>query len=193
MRSRTGDTPETPGGSNRTRLSKGVRNSPLTHTHTQARTLVTSLGCHLYSWPSSYFQLEVPITPSWALTNLLEWPTEHKEKFYSLDRWFVTTGCNSGTPAWKRCMRQVWGEGLEFHALRTPCSSPPTCVHQPRSSQTLSSWVLMKASLPRHGWLNHRGIDSTSRPSPLPRGQRVGLKVPTLQSPGCLHPARDAF
>lgn len=125
------------------------------HTHTYIHTLVTSLGCHLYSWPSSYFQLEVPITPFWGLINLLEWPTEHKEKFYSLNRWFVTTGCNSGHLD-RRDARDKYGErAWSFHALWTPCSPPCTCVHQPRRSQTLSSWVLMKASLPRHGWLNH--------------------------------------
>ena len=38
MRSRTGDTPETPGGNNRMRLSKGVWNSPLTHTYIHTHT-----------------------------------------------------------------------------------------------------------------------------------------------------------
>ena len=50
----------------------------------------------------------------------------------------------------------------------------------------------MEASLHRPGWLNHLPSvdDLTSSPFPIPRGQGVGLKVPTLCS--CLVPLATA-
>lgn len=42
----------------------------------------------------------------------------------------------------------------------------------------------MEASLHRHHWLNHWSsvFHSTSSPSPLPRNQEVGLKIPSFYS-----------
>ena len=136
---RTGDTPETHGGNNHMRLSKGVRNSPLTHTHIHTHTSHKSrlspvlMTEQLFSTRGSH-------NPSWGLINLLEWPTEHKEKFYSLDHWFVITGCNSGTPRRKRCTRQVWGEGLEFPWSLDTLLSP---MHLCSPAQTLSNPFLL--------------------------------------------------
>lgn len=139
MRSRTGDTPETHGGNNHMRLSKGVRNSPLTHTHIHTHTSHKSrlspvlMTEQLFSTGGSH-------NPSWGLINLLEWPTEHKENFYSLDHWFVITGCNSGTPRRKRCTRQVWGAGLEFPWSLDTLLSP---MHLCSPAQTLSNPFLL--------------------------------------------------
>lgn len=77
----------------------------------------------------------------------------------------------------------------------TACGS--ILAHQPGSSPNSDLWivvvvcflsvcvcVLMGASLHRHNCLNDwlLLINSTPSPSPLPRKQGVGLKVPTLFS-----------
>lgn len=188
MRSRTGDTPETPGGSNRTdwKGEGSAELSPL-HTHIHMHTSHKSrlspvlMTKQLFSTGGSH-------NPSWALTNLLGVAHRtQRKKFYSLDRWFVTTGCNSGTRGWKRCMRQVWGRGLGVScSLDTVLF--PTYMRSP--AQKLSNpflWVLMKASLPRHGWLNYRGIDSTSRPPPQ-RSEGGAETQPSSLLVACIQP-----
>ena len=53
------------------------------------------------------------MTPSSGFINLLEWLTECRETFYSLDYQFIVKGYNPGTARLKRCHRRVYREAYE--------------------------------------------------------------------------------
>ena len=81
---------------------------PLSHQGSPNRMLLMTphkKRCHLCDWLSSY-RLEVSTTLSLGLINLLEWFTELRETFYSVDHWFIMKRYNSGTARWKRHRKQ---------------------------------------------------------------------------------------
>ena len=51
------------------------------------------------------------MAPSLGLINVLEWLTELREAFYSLDHQFIINEYNSGTARWKRSIGQGMWEG----------------------------------------------------------------------------------
>lgn len=86
---------------------------------------ISNLGCHMY-YCSTGYRLEVPMTPSSGFINLLEWLTDCRETFYSLDYQFIVKGYNPGTARLKRCHRRsvqggLWSEtlSLSLHLLTT--------------------------------------------------------------------------
>lgn len=109
------------------------------------------------------------MTPSFGSINLLEHLTELRATFSFLGHWFI----RKEQPDGKGASGKVWGKGLE-----RPCpllKSPH--VPNPELSKPCPFGVLCS-----HNRLSHWPLtaDSASSPSPLPGGQGVGLKVPTL-------------
>ena len=94
---------------------------------------ITSPGCHLCFSPTG-FRLEVPMIFSLSSINFLERLTELRETFYLLDYWFIKKGQKSETTKQKKCS---WRKGMRHGQEHTACPKSP-CIHQPRSSQTLS-------------------------------------------------------
>ena len=138
------------------------------------------------SWASDRpaIDLRFHTTPLLDLINLLEQLTKLRETLYLPDSWFIIKGCNMGTARWKRCIGQSMGKG---HGASTVSPSMPLSLNlnmftNLEALRSLSFWVFMEASLHRHDWLSPWSLvsESTSSPSPLPRGQGVGQKVPTL-------------
>lgn len=154
---------------------------------------MVSSSCHLCFWPKGY-RMEVPVTPSLGLINLLEQFTDLRKTFYLLDYWFIIKGYNSGTARWKRCTRQGMGKGYRASML-SKCSILPqifTCSWTKNPSETRLfglSWgfqyIDMIDRIIGHWWLN-----STSNPLPSLEVKKVILKFPTLQSHGWIswHP-----
>ena len=64
------------------------------------------------------------MTPSSGFINLLEWLTECRETFYSLDYQFIVKGYNPGTALRKRCTVKAWSETTH---LPLPQSAPGRC------------------------------------------------------------------
>ena len=138
---------------------------------------ITSPGCHLCFWPTGY-RLEVHMTSSFSLINLLEPLTELRETFYLLKHWFITKEYNSYTARWKRFIRQGKGKGCgaSMPSPSMPLSPDLHLFTNPEALGIPSFWVFMEASLYRHDWLSHwlLAIDSTPSLSPLLRGQGEG-------------------
>ena len=79
------------------------------------QTLIANPGYHLCVWPAGC-RLDGPtIPPPYVCLILLEWLTEFRETFYSLDYWFNIKGCNSATARWKR--GQGLGKGYRVRPL----------------------------------------------------------------------------
>lgn len=99
--------------------------------------------------------------------SLLQQLTELRKAFYVLEHQFVIKGSNSGAASWKRGLEQgVWEGEMGFHTLsRKPRSGHPRVLSNPEA-HCISEFK------------NICGVLSAT--SPLPRGQRVGLKAPTL-------------
>ena len=110
--------------------------------------------------------------------------SQNSETFYLVDHTFTIQGSNSGMARWKRCIGQVMGKksGASMPPLRAQLSPNLHVFTNLEALRTLTFWGFMEASLHRHSWLNHWPLtsDSTSRPSPLPRGQRAGTEISTL-------------
>lgn len=139
---------------------------------------------------------EPPTTPSWGLTNLLEWLTDlRKKKLYLRGSHFIIKEYNSGTTRGTR--GEVCGKGQGGSTPRA-CHSSTSSPTWKVSERHTSGLLLMAASLGRHDWLNHWPLVTTELPDgSFPRGLRGkgggGLGTPplgTLQRPPHWHKSR---
>lgn len=138
-----------------------------------------SPGCHLYFWRTGH-RLEVPMTPSSGVINLLEWFTELRNILLTRSPVYYKR-IKLRDSQWKRCTEQgVWEEVWCFLALWVHPLPKPSCIHQPGTLWAQSFGGFVEASLLRCDWSNHWWRNSISSSSPLPRGHGVGLKVLTL-------------
>ena len=97
-------------------------------------------------------RLEVPMTPSLGLFNLLEQLTELRETFYLLDYWLIIKGYNSGTARWKRCVGQGMWEGARSFCALSECMPSPN-LHVFTNLEALWAlpfWVFVEGSLHWH-------------------------------------------
>ena len=90
-------------------------------TATPLQMSILNPGCHLCLWPTGC-RLVVPMIPSLGLINLLEWLTEIRKTFYSLDYWLIIKGYTSGQPygrhgTRKRCRDSMLSLGLHLHVF----------------------------------------------------------------------------
>ena len=122
-------------------------------------------------------KLEVSMTLFWF--NLLEQPTELREKCYLLDHRFMIKVYNSGTARWERCRGQRMGKGqvqgtkngkgmrgvLDLCVQYSP--STPTCSPVQNSFGFYGGFITQ--ALNKSLALT---IGSTSRLSLLPRGEK---------------------
>ena len=114
------------------------------------------------------------MTPSLGSIYLLKRLTKLRKTFHLLDHWFIIERCNSVTARWKRCKGQGKGKepGISMPSPGRSLSLNLQMFTNPEALQTKACPL---------GLLIKIMIDSTSRPSPLPRGgQEVGMKIPTF-------------
>ena len=98
-------------------------------------------GCHL--WLLTNHKSEVPITPSSGAINSLEWLTEVRKTFHTLDHWLIIEGYNAGTTKWKRNTGQgvsIWAGEQSLQALPdTHVSSISLCSSTRMLSKSCTS------------------------------------------------------
>ena len=131
-------------------------------------------SCHLCCWLTDM---------NWgSLSPLLSFDSFAREahrtwensSFTKLPVYYINKGCNSKTARWKRCIRQSVWEGapcVRAHSGSVTLSHP-SCWPTWRLSESHCLGVLWRP-FHSHYWLNHCWLvtDSTSNPSPLPKGQ----------------------
>ena len=140
---------------------------------------VAGPGYYLCFWSTGY-KSEVPMTLSLSLINFLGWLTELRKPIYSLDYWFIIKGYEKRyrwISRWKRCIGKVCGKGAEL-----PCS--PRMPLSPNFQTPFFGflwrlhYIEMIDQVLGHWWLVQPSLLSLSR------GQKVRLKVSTLQLHG---------
>ena len=99
----------------------------------------SEVNCQHRLLPIDY-RLEVPITPSLGLINLLKWLTKLREILYLPNYRFTVKWFNSRTARWKRCIGQGMGKLLR---ASKPSSQPLIRVHRPGSSPVELLWRLL--------------------------------------------------
>lgn len=140
--------------------------------------------------------LVAPMTPSFLrFNNLLGWNSWNSGKhFVYYCYWFVIKDTMQETANWKRCLGQVWREGLRAATPLQEWYPPSVCKRSsnPEFPEPCRVGVFMKVSLHRHTWLNHwpLAIENLQLVSlPLHWSSGIWLKVPTLSS--CLGLSRN--
>ena len=116
-----------------------------------------------------------------TLINLLKWLTELRETFYLLDYQFIVKGYNSGLARWQRYIDKVWRKATKTSCfVQVPLSPDLHVFTNPEAPQTPPFSGFMEASLTgRMDEIMGFGqmIQTLAHSPPLPRGQRVELKV----------------